>query len=109
LSFPRKWESILELIVKQYYVYILASKKNGVLYIGMTNDLRKRVFESKNNLVDGFTERYNVNKLVYFELTNQSQDAINREKRLKKWKRRWKIELIESMNPEWKDLYFEKL
>jgi len=95
--------------MKQYYVYILASKKNGVLYIGMTNDLRKRVFEHKKNLVDGFTKRYNVNKLVYFELTNQPQDAINREKRLKKWKRQWKIELIESMNPEWKDLYFEKL
>ena len=75
----------------------------------MTNDLRKRVFEHKKNLVDGFTKRYNVNKLVYFELTNQPQDAINREKRLKKWKRQWKIELIESMNPEWKDLYFEKL
>ena len=75
----------------------------------MTNDLRKRVFEHKKNLVDGFTKRYNVNKLVYFELTNQPQDTINREKRLKKWKRQWKIELIESMNPEWKDLYFEKL
>jgi putative endonuclease len=95
--------------VKQYYVYILANKKNGVLYIGMTNDLRKRVFEHKNNLVDGFTKRYNVNKLVYFELTSQPQDAINREKRLKKWKRQWKIELIESMNPDWKDLYFEML
>ena len=75
----------------------------------MTNDLRKRVFEHKNNLVDGFTKRYNVNKLVYFELTSQPQDAINREKRLKKWKRQWKIELIESMNPDWKDLYFEML
>ena len=75
----------------------------------MTNDLRKRVFEHKNNLVDGFTKRYNVNKLVYFELTSQPQDAINREKRLKKWKRHWKIELIESMNPDWKDLYFEML
>jgi putative endonuclease len=95
--------------MKQYYVYILASKKNGVLYIGMTNDLRKRVFEHKNNLVDGFTKRYNVKKLVYFELTNQPRDAINREKRLKKWKRQWKIELIESMNPDWKDLYFEMI
>jgi putative endonuclease len=93
--------------MKQYYVYILASKKNGVLYIGMTNDLRKRIFEHKNKLIDGFTKRYNVNKLVYFERTNQPQDAIIREKRLKKWKRQWKIELIESMNPEWKDLYFD--
>ena len=93
--------------MKQYYVYILASRKNGVLYIGITNDLRRRVFEHKNNLIAGFTKKYNVNKLVYFELINQPMDAINREKRMKKWKRQWKIELIESMNPEWKDLYFE--
>jgi len=93
--------------MKQYYVYILASKKNGVLYIGMTNDLRKRVFEHKNKLVNNFTKKYIINKLVYFEHTNQPQDAITREKRLKKWKRQWKIELIESMNPDWKDLYFE--
>jgi len=94
--------------MKQYYVYILASKKNGVLYIGMTNDLRKRVFEHKNKLVDGFTKKYNVNKLVYFEYTQQPQDAIVREKRLKKWKRQWKIDLIEKMNPEWKDLYYDR-
>ena len=93
--------------MKQYYVYILASRKNGVLYIGITNDLRRRVFEHKNNLIAGFTKKYNVNKLVYFELINQPMDAINREKRMKKWKRQWKIELIESLNPEWKDLYFE--
>ena len=93
--------------MKQYYVYILASRKNGVLYIGITNDLRRRVFEHKNNLIAGFTKKYNVNKLVYFELINQPMDAINCEKRMKKWKRQWKIELIESLNPEWKDLYFE--
>jgi putative endonuclease len=95
--------------MKQYYIYILSSKKNGVLYIGMTNDLKKRVFEHKNKLIDGFTKKYNVTKLVYYELTNQPQDAINREKRLKKWKREWKIELIEKMNPNWKDLYFEMI
>ena len=93
--------------MKQYYVYILASRKNGVLYIGITNDLRRRVYEHKNNLIAGFTKKYNVNKLVYFELINQPLDAINREKRMKKWKRQWKIELIERMNPNWKDLYFE--
>jgi len=93
--------------MKQYYVYILASRKNGVLYIGITNDLRRRVYEHKNNLIAGFTKKYNVNKLVYFDLINQPLDAINREKRMKKWKRQWKIELIERMNPDWKDLYFE--
>jgi putative endonuclease len=92
--------------MKQYYIYILASKKNGVLYNGMTNDLMKRVFEHKKKMIDGFTKKYNVNKLVYYELTNQPQDAINREKRLKKWKQEWRIELIEKMNPNWKDLYF---
>lgn len=95
--------------MKQYYVYILTSKKNGVLYIGITNDLRNRVFEHKSKIIEGFTKKYNVNKLVYFELTYQPQDAITREKNLKKWKRQWKIELIESMNPDWKDLYFEMM
>ncbi len=73
----------------------------------MTNDLKRRVYEHKNNLIDGFTKKYDVNKLVYFEMTNEVQDAIIREKRLKKWKRQWKIELIEQVNPAWNDLYFE--
>lgn len=93
--------------MKDYYVYILASKKNGVLYIGVTNNLLRRVYEHKNKLVKGFTEKYFVDKLVYFEQTDSIDAAINREKQLKRWKREWKIELIEKMNPEWKDLYYE--
>jgi len=88
-----------------YYVYILASRKNGALYIGVTSDLVKRVFEHKNNLVDGFSKRYNVHNLVYFETLDNAKDAIEREKKLKKWNRKWKIELIEKNNPEWQDLF----
>ena len=91
----------------QYYVYLLASKRNGTLYIGVTSDLLKRVHEHKDNLVEGFTKKYNVHKLVYYEPTEDINSAITREKQLKKWKRRWKIELIEKKNPEWRDLYFE--
>jgi len=91
--------------MKNYYVYILASKRNGTLYIGVTNDLVKRVYEHKNGLVEGFTKEYGVDRLVYYEQTNDSYSAIEREKRMKKWKRQWKIELIEKFNPEWKDLY----
>ena len=87
-----------------YYVYILASKINGVLYIGVTNDLKRRVFEHKE-LGHGFTQKYFVRRLVYFEETNSIFAAIRREKQLKKWKRTWKIELIEKENPEWRDLY----
>jgi putative endonuclease len=91
----------------QYYVYLLASKRNGTLYIGVTSDLVKRVHEHKNDLIEGFTKKYNVHKLVYYEATEDINSAITREKQLKKWKRDWKIELIEKSNPEWKDLYFE--
>ncbi len=90
-----------------YFVYILASKKDGVLYTGITNNLFKRVYEHKNNLNKGFTQRYFVHKLVYFEETDSIYSAIEREKQIKKWNRKWKIELIESLNPEWKDLYYE--
>lgn len=90
-----------------YYIYILASKKDGVLYVGITNNLIKRVFEHKNNLVKGFTQKYFVHKLIYFEDTNDVNSAIIREKQIKKWKRGWKIELIEKTNPEWNDLYEE--
>jgi putative endonuclease len=93
--------------MKFYYVYILASKKNGVLYIGVTNNLIKRVCQHKNNIAEGFSRNYNVHKLVYFEQTTDIKSALMREKQLKKWKRDWKIELIEQNNPEWKDLYFE--
>ena len=89
----------------QYFVYMLASKKNGTLYIGVTNNLLKRIYEHKNNLVAGFTQKYNVHSLVYYEVYRNILDAIAREKRMKKWKRKWKIELIEQSNPNWEDLY----
>jgi putative endonuclease len=90
---------------KKYYVYILASRRNGTIYIGVTGNLKKRVFEHKNGLINGFTKKYYVKKLVYFERFDQIDDAILREKRLKKWKREWKINLIRNMNPGWIDLY----
>jgi putative endonuclease len=95
--------------MNNYYVYILASKKNGVLYTGVTNNLVKRVFEHKENLVEGFTKKYFVHKLVYFESTNSIESAIAREKQIKDWHRQWKIDLIEEKNPDWKDLYKEIL
>jgi putative endonuclease len=88
-----------------YYVYIMASKRNGTLYIGVTSDLIKRVYEHKNDLVDGFTKKYGVHSLVYYEHTEDIKSAIEREKRLKTWNRQWKLRLIEEVNPEWKDLY----
>ncbi|MCX5819098.1 MAG: GIY-YIG nuclease family protein [Deltaproteobacteria bacterium] len=91
--------------MQQYYVYILASKKNGTLYVGVTNDLIRRVYEHKNNLVGGFTKKYRVKNLVYFEACEDIRAAIQREKNIKKWKRQWKIDLIEKNNPDWKDLY----
>ena len=91
---------------KQPAVYILASKRNGTLYIGVTSDLVKRIWEHKNNMVEGFTKRYNVHRLVWYELHKSMETAITREKRLKNWKRKWKLELIESSNPKWQDLYY---
>ena len=90
---------------KQPAVYILASKRNGTLYIGVTSDLLKRIWEHKNNMIEGFTKRYNVHRLVWYELHESMEAAIIREKRLKNWKRKWKLELIESSNPKWEDLY----
>ena len=90
-----------------YYVYILANKKNGTLYIGVTGDLLKRIHEHKNGLVKGFTKKYRVHRLVYYEQGKDINSAIEREKRIKKWRRQWKIELIEKANPDWKDLYDE--
>jgi len=90
-----------------YYVYILASKKNGTLYIGITNNLLRRIFEHKNNLIEGFTKKYSVHRLVYYEETDDVFYAIGREKQMKKWYREWKIRLIEEVNPEWNDLYYE--
>ncbi|WP_339885785.1 GIY-YIG nuclease family protein [Polaribacter vadi] len=90
--------------VHQYYVYILASKIRGTLYIGMTNDLQRRVYEHKMGITRGFTSKYGVNKLIYFETFKDVNEAIEREKRLKKWNRAWKIELFEKNNPSWQDL-----
>jgi len=91
---------------KQPAVYILASRTNGTLYVGVTSDLVKRIWEHRNNMVDGFTKRYGVHQLVWYELHEDMQSAIEREKRLKEWKRKWKLELIESTNPNWQDLYY---
>lgn len=91
--------------MKQPSVYILASKRNGTLYTGVTSDLLKRIWEHKQDLVEGFTKKYQVHTLVYFEQYDDMQAAITREKRLKKWKRDWKIKLIEQANPSWRDLW----
>ena len=91
--------------MKTYFVSIMASGKNGTLYVGVTNDLIRRVYEHKNDLVESFTKRYKVHKLVYYETTNYSYSAIAREKSLKKWNRAWKIRLIEKNNPDWMDLH----
>ena len=90
---------------KSYYVYILASQRNGTLYIGITSYLSRRIWEHKKKLVKGFTEKYDIDKLVYFEEHNDVHIAIQREKRLKEWKRKWKLDLIEKDNPDWKDLH----
>ena len=90
---------------KYYYVYIMASAKNGTLYIGFTSNLPQRIFEHKNHLLPGFTNKYNVDKLVYFERFEDVTQAIRHEKRLKEWKRNWKKDLIEKYNPQWRDLY----
>ena len=91
----------------QYYVYILASQRNGTLYIGVTSDLAKWVYEHKQNLVDGFSKKYNVHELVYYDVHYEIEEAITREKQIKKWNRQWKLRLIEEKNPGWKDLYDE--
>jgi len=91
----------------KYFVYILASQRNGTLYIGVTNDLVRRIYEHKQKLVDGFTKKYNVERLVCYEEYADVRDAITREKQLKKWNRKWKLDLIEKSNPQWNDLYSE--
>ena len=88
-------------------VYILASRPNGVLYIGVTSNLVQRVWGHRNDLVEGFTKRYRVHRLVWYEVHGSMESAISREKALKKWNRPWKIELIERTNPKWTDLYDE--
>jgi putative endonuclease len=91
--------------MKKFYVYILCSKRNGTLYVGLTSDLITRIYEHKNNLVDGFTEKYNVHRLVWYEIHEYSESAIKRERQIKKWQRAWKLRLIEEDNPQWNDLY----
>jgi len=90
--------------IHQYFVYILSSKYNGTLYVGITNNLQRRINEHKAGLIKGFTKKYNVNRLMYFETFQNVSEAIKREKNIKKWKRSWKIELIESNNKNWVDL-----
>lgn len=92
---------------KQFYVYILANKKNGTLYVGVTSDLHKRLWEHKEEIFEGFTKKYSVKNLMYYEVFMDAQNAIHREKRLKKYTRAAKIKLIETANPDWKDLYEE--
>jgi len=108
LSFPRKRESTtIASMRKTYYVYMLTNKRAGTLYIGVTNNLVRRVYEHKLGLVEGFSKKYGVKKLVWYEQTNDIRAALTREKQLKKWERKWKIELIENANSTWRDLYYE--
>jgi putative endonuclease len=90
---------------KNYFVYILTSNRNGTLYVGVTNDLARRSWEHKNNVVPGFTKQYNVHQLVYYELHSDIEEALKREKSIKRWKRQTKLQMIERMNPDWDDLY----
>lgn len=91
--------------MKQPAVYILASQRNGTLYIGVTSDLIQRIWQHKNDLIEGFTKKYQVHTLVYYELHSEMTAAITREKQLKKWNRAWKLSLIEKQNPQWQDLW----
>jgi putative endonuclease len=90
---------------KKFYVYIMAKGRNSTFYTGVTSDLPKRVWEHKNEVAEGFTKEHGIKTLVYYEIFDDAENAIKREKRLKKWNRPWKMRVIEEMNPEWKDLY----
>ena len=90
---------------KRFYVYILASKPRGSIYVGMTNDLVRRVWQHKEGQADGFTKQYWIKRLVYYEIHATAENAIKREKRLKRWRRAWKDDLVETVNPKWRDLY----
>ncbi|MCX6004176.1 MAG: GIY-YIG nuclease family protein [Chloroflexi bacterium] len=92
---------------EQFYIYIICNKNNSVLYIGVTSDLRKRIYQHKAKLVDGFSKKYNLDKLVYYEIADNAEAAISREKQIKAGSRKKKINLINSINPEWTDLYDE--
>ena len=93
--------------MSNYWVYIMASKRNGTLYVGVTSDLEKRVYQHKHDEVEGFTSKYKVHDLVWSESCEEMREAIYREKQLKKWNRRWKLNLIEETNPDWRDLYYD--
>ena len=93
--------------MRQYYVYILASRPGGTLYVGVINDLVRRIYEHKNGFVEGFTKRYNIHRLVYFEVYSSIHDALQREKNIEHWPRAWKTRLILQSNPTWRDLYEE--
>ena len=92
-------------MAKQFYVYILASKRNGTLYTGVTSNLIQRVWQHKHDVIQGFTRKYNVKTLVYYEVHENAESALTREKKIKRWRRAWKLALIEDSNPEWRDLY----
>jgi putative endonuclease len=94
-------------MTKRPAVYILASKRNGTLYVGVTSNIQRRTWEHKNDLIDGFSKQYGIHRLVYCELHPDMVSAITREKQIKKWNRAWKLELIEEQNPDWKDLWDE--
>jgi putative endonuclease len=96
-------------LAKEPCVYIMASRRNGTLYVGVTSNLIKRIWEHKNDVVPGFTQKYTVHRLVWYELHGTMEDAIAREKAIKEWQRQWKLSLIEKDNPEWTDLYEELL
>ncbi|MBC8412818.1 MAG: GIY-YIG nuclease family protein [Nitrospira sp.] len=90
---------------ENFYIYIMASQRRGTLYIGVTSNLMKRVYENKNGQVDGFTKKYGIYRLVYYEIARDTETALLRERQMKKWNRVWKLRLIEEHNPEWADLY----
>ena len=92
---------------RQPCVYIITNQRNGTLYVGVTSNLSKRVWQHKNHVVEGFSQHYCLDKLIWYEIHNNMETAISREKAIKKWSRRWKLRLIEEMNPEWRDLYKE--
>jgi putative endonuclease len=95
----------MKMIDKQFYVYILAKERNGTFYVGLTSDLIQRMYQHKNGIIEGFTKEHDIKTLVYYEVFSDAENAIKREKRLKKWPRDFKMNVIEKMNPEWKDLY----
>ena len=97
--------------MEEFYVYIVTNRRNGTLYLGCTNDIKRRIFEHKNKILKGFTEKYNTNKLVYYQSFISKDEAFTKERQMKTWKRKWKVELIEQNNPNWIDLsedWFEK-